>query len=79
MVGEFGDSEDIVSVLGEEGVLKVATQGFDGSADGFQGVAEIPHSSVPSGTGEADLVEKTAHDQLFPGEECKTGSVSVRG
>lgn len=78
VVWEFGDGEDIVGVLSEEGVLKLATQGLDGSADGFQGIAEVLHGSLPSGAGETDLVKKTAHEAPFQGKG-ESGSVSVRG
>jgi len=66
MVRDFSNGEKVIRLLGEESVLELATQGFDGFANACQRVPRIFHEGMPGGTGKTDLKREVGHSRLFP-------------
>ena len=60
-VGEFGDDENIEGAERDEGRLYLATQVFDGVADGFQTIKGIVEKPVAGVCGIADLMAEERH------------------
>jgi len=60
-IRKFGDGEDIIGVLREEGVHKTSAERLDGGANGAEWVHRIFHEGMPGRTGKADLVRKSTH------------------
>lgn len=55
IVRKFGNGEEVIRLLGEESVLELAAQGFNGVANGCQRVPRIFHEGMPGGAGKTDL------------------------
>lgn len=60
-IRKFGDGEDIIGVLGEEGVHQTSSERLDGSANGTEWIHGIFHEGMPGRAGKANLVRKLTH------------------
>jgi len=69
VVGIFGDDHDIERAESEEGRLQLATELFDGGADGFDTIMRIVKKPVTGVCGVADLVAEEGHRLPLSGGE----------
>ena len=70
---EFGDSEDVVGIHGEEGRMDFSTERFNGCPAGLATLLGVLKPAGPSVLGITDLGTKMGPEWLFPGEGLSRG------